>query len=232
VPLSKIPPFILIFFIIDLGLGAAHIIDYLSGRPYWLLSRLIDLGQEGNIPQWYSSVQWFTAAALLGIFAYYNFYRFRLRSWLLLALPLVFLAFSMDEVAMIHERLGRNTDVVLPGGSRQDNVFFRTGVWMFVMGLPFIALFAALVFSVRVYFRRAAGPLKKMLLGVAVFLGGALGSEAFSNFVIDFDSAYGVLQVVSEEVCEMLGSTIVLWGSFELLQQQRFTLRLDEVQID
>jgi hypothetical protein len=138
----------------------------------------------------------------------------------------------MDEVAMIHERLGRNTDVFLSGGSRQNDFFFRTGVWMFVLGLPFLALFAALIFSVRVYFSRAAGPLKKMLLGMAVFLGGALGSEALSNFVVDFDSIYGVLQVVSEEVCEMLGGTIVLWGSFELLQQQRFTLRLEEVQID
>jgi hypothetical protein len=30
----------------------------------------------------------------------------------------------------------------------------------------------------------------------------------------------------------MLESTIVLWGSYQLLQQHRFTLRLDEVQTD
>jgi hypothetical protein len=232
VSLSKIPPFVLVFFIIDFGLGAAHIIDYLAGRPVWLVSRLIDLGEEGNIPQWYASMQWFVVATLLGIFAYWNFHRFRVRSWLLLVLPLVFLAFSVDEVAMIHERLGRHTDVFLPDGSREDTVFFRTGIWMVVIGVPFIVAFAALIFSIRVYFRDAAGPLKKMLLGMAVFLSGALGIEALSNFVDDFDSFYGVLQVVSEEVFEMLGSTIVLWGSYDLLQRYRFHVRLDQVQVD
>lgn len=71
-----------------------------------------------------------------------------------------------------------------------------------------------------------------MLLGMAVFLGGALGIEAMSNFVADFDSAHGVLQVVSEEVCEMLGATIVVWGSYQLLQRYRFALHLDKVQPD
>lgn len=80
VSLAKIPPFVLVFFVIDLGLGAAHVIDYLAGRPYWLVSRLIDLGLEGNIPQWYASVQWFVVATLLGIFAYHNFHRFQFRS--------------------------------------------------------------------------------------------------------------------------------------------------------
>jgi hypothetical protein len=215
-----------------LALGAANILDYLTARPFWLLSRLIDLGLEGNIPQWYSSIQWFSVAALLGIFAYYNFHRSQIRSWLLLVLPLVFLAFSVDEVAQIHERLGRMTDVFLPSAARADMLFTRTGIWMFVMGVPLIAFFAALVFSIRVYFHRAAAPLTKMLLGMAIFLTGALGIEILSNFIANFESIYGVLQVVGEEVCEMLGSTIVLWGIYELLTLHGFVLHVDEVQVE
>ena len=41
-----------------------------------------------------------------------------------------------------------------------------------------------------------------------------------------------MLQVVSEEPCEMLGSTIVSWVSYDLLCRYRFNLTVDEVELD
>ena len=42
------------------------------------------------------------------------------------------------------------------------------------------------------------------------------GIETLTNFITP-GSVFGVLQVLSEEFCEMLGGTIVLWGSYELV---------------
>jgi hypothetical protein len=223
---ARIPLVILIFFIIDGALVAAYMLDFFAGHPYWRVTRFLDPGAEGNLPTWYSSIQWYSVATLLAIFTYRNFRISQIRSWLLLALPLVFLTFSLDEVAMIHEQLGTRTDVFLFGRvSRETTPFFRTGIWVFVIGVPFVVLFGALVLSIQTYFQRALAALVKMLLGMAITLTGALGIETLSNFV-DFVS----VSVVAEELCEMLGGTIVLWGSYELLRRHGFELRLDEAQ--
>jgi hypothetical protein len=228
-PRARIPPVILVFFIIDLALGLAYVVNYLAGQPIRMLTRLLDLNGECNLQSWYSSMQWFCVASMAGIFAYRNFSRSSRRSWLLVALALLFLAFSVDEVAQIHEGLGKRMDMMLPGGTRKNTPFSHTGIWMFVLGVPFIIFFGWLAYAARVYFRRAPGAYLKIVLGMAVFLTGAIGIEALSNLVVP-GSAFDILEnFVEEVVCEMIGSTIVLWGSYELLNEHRFTLQLDEV---
>jgi hypothetical protein len=228
-PRSRIPPVILIFFIIDLALGLAYIVNYLAGQPFRPLTLLLDLNGECNLPSWYSSMQWLCVAILLGIFAYRNFSRSSRRSWLLVALALLFLAFSVDEVAQIHEGLGKRTDIMLPGGTRKDTPFAHTGIWMFALGVPFILFFGWLAYSARVYFRRAPGAFVKLVLGMVVFLTGAIGIEALSNLVVP-GSAFDILENFVEEVMfEMVGSTIVLWGSCELLDKHGFAVRFDKV---
>ena len=59
---AQIPALILIFFMIDLALGMAYILNELAGRPYVRLTAFLDLGKEGNLPTWYSSIQWFCVA--------------------------------------------------------------------------------------------------------------------------------------------------------------------------
>lgn len=213
----RIPSVILIFLLIDLSLSAGYLFDTMAGHPFGAITSFIDLNGEQNLPTWYSSVQWYSVAALLAVFAWRNVSLRRLRSWLLLALPLVFLFFSLDEVAQIHEWLGDQSDRLLPGSDRANTPFFHTGIWMFVLGLPFLVLFAALIYSMRIYFRRTPGALVRMLGGMAVMLGGSIGIETLHNFV-DSDSILGALQIAAEEMCEMLGATLILWGSYELLR--------------
>jgi hypothetical protein len=201
---------------IDVALGTVYIFNYLAGQPYQPLTAFLDLNGEANLPAWYSSIQWFCVAALLGIFARRNFSLSQGKSWLLAALSLVFLAFSLDEIAQIHEKLGLMSDIFLPNASRKNTLFPRTGIWMFVIGIPFLALFVALILSIRSYFQRAPSAFIKMLFGLAIMMVGAIGIETFDNFVAP-TSVYGVLRVFLEEVCEMLGGTVVLWGSYELL---------------
>ena len=201
---------------IDLALGMAYILNELAGRPYVRLTAFLDLGKEGNLPTWYSSIQWFCVAILLGIFAHRNFSLSQRKSWLLLTLPLLFLVLSLDEVAQIHEWLGKMSDMLLPGGSRKNTLFSQTGIWMFAIGVPFLALFVVLILSLRIYFQRVPGAFAKIFLGTLFMLAGTIGIETLTNFITP-GSVFGVLQVLSEEFCEMLGGTIVLWGSYELV---------------
>jgi hypothetical protein len=174
-------------------------------------------------------MQWFCVATLLGIFVYHHYVRST--SWLLLMFPLVFLFLSLDEVAQIHEKLGSMSDLLLPGASRTHTLFSKTGIWMFVIGIPFLVIFVGLTFSLRSYFQHAPGAFVKILLGMAITLGGAIGLETLYNFVAA-SSVYSGLQNFAEEMCEMLGSTIVLWGSYELLSRHGFVFRPDRAEID
>src|SRR5690606_21402746 len=128
-------------------------------------------------------MQWFCVALLLGLFAYRHFEPGALRSWALGVLPLIFLALSLDEVAQIHEWIGRQSDVLLPGGRRNDTTFRRTGIWMFVVGVPFVLVITLLIYAARRYFAGQRHALRKLVLGIAIVLLGALGVEAVGNFV-------------------------------------------------
>jgi hypothetical protein len=231
-PHRRIPILILVFFIVDLALVVGHLINTLAGgRPSLMMTRFLDVRRENNLPTWYSSIQWFCVASLFGIFAYHNFTRSQKKSWLLGALPLLFLALSLDEVAGIHEWVGHESDILLPGSSRKYTLFDRTGIWMFVLGGPFLIFFAGLILSLETYFRRAPGAFVKVLLGMAVMLAGAIGIEALDNYhFIGASYLYRAAQGSAEELCEMLGSTTILWGSHELLYSYGFTWRLDRVE--
>jgi len=226
---ARVPPPILIFFVIDLALGIAYVANYLAGQPFGHLTAFLDLDGEANLPTWYSSIQWFCVAILLGVFAQYNFTLSQGKSWPLLLLPLVFLALSLDEVAHIHEQLGKKVDLLILGGTRTNTPFRWTGIWMFVIGIPFLAALAALLLSLRAYLKDAPGALFKIVLGMAVMLAGAIGIEILSNFV-DHQSAYGVAQVFAEESFEMFGATIVLWGSYELVCTEGLSLRIGRIE--
>ena len=130
-------------------------------------------------------------------------------------MPLLFLGLSLDEIASIHEQLGSMSDQLLPAGDRAAMIFPRTGIWMFLIGLPFIALLWALIVAVRPYLVHERGALAKIIAGMAVMLSGALVVEIFIN-LFERGSAGATIQIVVEELLEMLGATIVLWGSYEL----------------
>ena len=138
----RVPIPILALLAIDIGFGVAYLLIYVAAQPTFL-TPLLNLDVESNLPTWYSSIQWFCVAGLLAIFAIRNFSFSQKRSWPLLALPVVFLGLSLDEVAMIHERIGIRSDAFLPGGSRANTLFIKTGIWMFLLGVPFAALVAA-----------------------------------------------------------------------------------------
>ena len=64
----RIPAVVLTFLALDLTFAAAYLLDILAGHPLWQVRRLLDLDGEDSLPTWYSSIQWFCAAVLMGAF--------------------------------------------------------------------------------------------------------------------------------------------------------------------
>lgn len=218
---APVPKVIGFFFLCDLTLAFLYLIDRGLGRPVRMWTNFIDLDRESNLPTWYSSMQLFLVAVLLAIFASRRFSRREVASWFLPALPLIFALLSLDEIAQLHEKLGSRSDrLFLPAG-RQASPFPRTGVWMFLIGVPFFLAMLA-VFS---YLRRYVGGhrriIRKFLIALCVFVGSAVGLETLGNFLPE---AARVLQVCCEELGEMVGATTFLWATCDLLRREGLSL--------
>ena len=148
---KQVPAFVLGFFVIDVALGVGYLCNELVGRPIPILTLLLDLDLENNVSSWYSSIQWFMVALFVGLFAHCNFSLAQRKSWLLPSLSLLFLALSLDEIAQIHEWLGRKSDVLLSGASRHNTLLPETGIWMFVIGVSFAVFFSCCFFNEDVF---------------------------------------------------------------------------------
>jgi hypothetical protein len=208
---ARIPLLILFCFAADLALGLVFLVDAAWGDTM----QHFHLEMEANVPTWYASAQLQLVALLLGLFACARFERSNPDTWLLALLPLVFIALSADETAGVHEWIGYRSDALLPGGSREGTALARTGIWMFVLGLPLAALLLYAVHRLRAYLSYP-GVLPKFVAGLAVFLVGAAGVEVLVNFVEDGSQAH-MVQVFFEEVLEMAGVTTMLWAARDLL---------------
>lgn len=220
-----IPMPALVLLLTDLALAVAYLLDHALGQPFWISTRLLDLDGEGNIPAWYSSAQLLVLAAAFGLLAAARIARKAPGARGLLPLPLLCLALSCDEIAQVHEWFGRQSDVLLAAGHRQDTAFARTGIWMFLAGPPF----AALLFLAG---RRLAPVLagqpqaaRLYLAAAAVYLGSALGLEALSNVLAQGSIALA-LGVTGEETGEMLGVTLAVWATLLLLREEDLHLRI------
>jgi hypothetical protein len=224
----QLPTMIKFFFIADIALLVFYMVNHAMGAPFYTLTRLLNLDGESSISTWYSVIQLACVAQLAGLFAARNAHFCQVKTWPLLFLPLVFLALSMDELVQIHEWLGAKSDILLPGQDRLNTVFRVTGIWMFLIGIPFVAGLFGLVFVLRKYLSTVPGVLPKFLLGLAVLFTGATLIEILSNFT-QYGSFGYHLEVVCEEGFEMLGVTIILWALHDLLQGHGFSVHLDPV---
>ena len=227
-PSETVPIVIMVFFIADAVLVLLYLANQAAGEPSYFLTRLFNLDGEDSIPTWYSVIQLACVAALAGLFAARNVHAARASTWLLLILPLIFLALSMDEMVQIHEWLGIKSDMLLPEKSRENTLFPETGVWMFLFGIPFFAGFLGFIVILRRYFTSVPGVLTKFLLGLAILAIGATLIEILSNLV-ESGSVWYHLEIACEEGCEMFGVTVILWAFHDLLLGHGLSLHLEPV---
>jgi hypothetical protein len=209
------PRFIAALFIFIGLLAAAYVLDFVIGRPSDTLRTFVDLDHDQNLSTWFSSLLWFGSAFLSWQYATRRLTIPNKRSWLLLLLPLLFLAFSIDEVSRLHEAFGVKLDAFLLDVEREASALPATGVWIFVLGVPLIILLGVMMWALRSELADSPAAFSKILVGLVLVMTGAIGVEALSN-VVTIDSGSGVLQVLVEECLEMIGATVVLWGCYEL----------------
>jgi hypothetical protein len=213
--IERPPLFILILVAIELCLCFVYLFNYFVGQPFHAITALIDLDGEVSVGTWFSSMQLFLIALFFGIFAGFRFEWKKISSWLLLGLPLAFLFLSIDEAAMVHERIGYVADRFLKNGSRKGTMFHHTGCWIVLYGIMFFMFMTFLLVAIKKHFTGKMKSLIKLACGVVIFLGGAVGVEFLDNYTCK-DATLHVLEVCLEEFLEMLGATIICWSAWEL----------------
>ncbi len=225
VPTIKMPLFIKYFVMADFAIAFIYLSNiWVLGKQFKFLTRMIDLNGEANLPAWYSSVQLFLVAILWSVFVYEKFRREEKHSRKLLLVPIVFFMLSLDEIAQIHEFIGSKGDLLFPSVRRLGAPFSKTGIWMYLVLPPFLILVFLSAMNARRYLDMPRNISIVFATGLFIFIGSATGTEILSNFVIEGGRAAS-LQIALEELGEMLGITIMLWATYDLLISHHNFLR-------
>jgi hypothetical protein len=209
--------------LITLASLAARVAKYAWGYEGLLQPlRLFDVGEESNIPTWFSSLQLLLCSVLLAAIAVAQKRRGGRYGLHWGVLSLIFMLLSLDEGATIHEAMGQELERLLgsttgfePGGLISFFWVVPGAAFMLVVLLAYLRFLAHLPGSTRRLF----------LLAGALFVLGALGMEMLSAQVVsasggeaDWESVSGLpkivvgLQTSVEEMLEMLGVAVFAYA--------------------
>lgn len=174
--------------------------------PYGDLPGLakLDAGWEESVPTYYSSVLLLAAAFLLGLIA-----RARrmagepfARHWL--ALAVIFVALSTDEVVCFHEGL------TVP----VRNALHTGGALYYAWVVPAMGMLAALALVYSRFLLHLPRPVRRQfVLAAVIYVGGAVGLELAGGVLAAYSGehtlAYGLL-ATAEEAFEMIGVVLFI----------------------
>ncbi len=221
---KSIPLIVRLFFLADalvvLAAIASHLIAHYFGRE---APGFLRLSYESNLPTWYSSAQHAVVGTLLAILAVREIAIDR-RRWCIALPALMYLFFSFDEVAMVHERIARLVQAHSALGQSHGLTNSAPGM---IFCLPVAIAFAAYAaWSTKPYWQRRRGIVVKCVLGTGMILFCAGGLEIVVNLVKTHQFLVS-LETLVEESGEMLGTTIMLWGVIELLAVEKLVVAFD-----
>lgn len=203
---------------VDAGFIVAYVISvlYVMGRSY-SLAHWFDLDDEGTIPAWYSSAQLLTIFLLCWFHSRQVEDRKLGRFYFLTGA--VFLFFSADETAAIHETLNH----LLKKYSAIHALPNLDGTWMFAyLAVLLIVGFSFLKDALAFLAEKSGRTL--FILGALVFIAGGAGLELISYFVFFIRSTNSLgyfIEVCGEEFLEMLGESLMIYAMM---------LKIDSVQ--
>ncbi len=177
--------------------------------------RLFNLNGEANIPAWFSSCILLLSSFLLGIIAISK--KMNQGSCVLhwSVLSFIFLYLSMDEAAIIHEMAVKPLRSIFHlEGFFYYGWIIPAGIAVLVMGLAYLKFLFNLPPKTKWLF----------ILAGCIFVGGAIGMEAFSGL---YDDMFSQGRIVSddfviifetiEEFMEMSGIVIFIYSLLDYL---------------
>ncbi len=175
--------------VVVLSKGSSPDLPNIPYKVFWV-------GKESNVPTFVNFGLIAIAAALLLVVAQHSFRMADRWRWHWLGFGMLFVLMAFDEAAQVHEPVGQYL-------SQGYEIFFRK--WI-AAGLCIVAILALLGFN----FIRSmeAGTRKLVIAAAAIYLGGALGLEMLSGYLVYNDLENGLLATLGEETMEMVGAAI------------------------
>ncbi len=197
---------------------------YLLFANHPMLGERVDLGQEGNLPTWYSSFK-FTLAAIAALHCYFQGKQTQqayYRGWLLVTGLMILM--SMDETGQFHETATRWL-MESSGGSNLRDYFVVSregGALLWTLIFSPIIIFIGGALGIFYYLQFRAHP--RLLVAALVLVGLfalAAGLETMQAKILGAEnyldtSSWNQFKLFSaiEEMAELLGTTLLLWIHF------------------
>ncbi len=195
--------------LIGIHVGLSFIHYQLHELP-WHLRQIFDVDEEDSFPTWYSAMALFLTSGVLWVNARIQRQAQSPLRWHWSGLALGFLFLSIDEIAGMHETLNSVIEIswAIPGA-----------VVAAMIGGAYLTFLAQIP-------RRTA---VQFIIGGAIFVGGAVGVELFTEPYLDNDEldtlAYYLWTAV-EEAMEMGGVLIFLSALLKSMKGQATALSL------
>jgi hypothetical protein len=182
-----------------------------------IIPRFFVFDMEYNFPSLYSALGLLFCSYLLAMIATIKKptqYRYT-KSWTILSF--IFMYLAIDELCSIHELL-------IP---ILRNVFDAQGIFFFPWVIPAFILLIVFLIVFRDFIVNLPKKTKILfLLAGGVYVGGAMGMELIDGYfadVLGFDTkAYWIASTI-EELLEMLGIVIFIYGLLSYIQDNRKT---------
>jgi hypothetical protein len=212
----RVPAVIWLLFTVELILGVLFLLDRALDSPLWQLHVWFDFEHEAAVATWFSSMQLFCVSMVLALFSWGIRLDGERDPLILFGPPLLFLSLSADETIQVHEWIGYK---LFPEELRSGSVFGYVGIWGFVLGPLVLACAGWIGWRARRYLLVDRRILRRFVLGFMVLVGAGAFVEELANFVERGSGAH-MWQVFTEEMGEMVGVTLTLWASWELLRRQ------------
>lgn len=184
-----------------------NIIDYLCGKPFWQITRLIHLEEEGNFTTWFSSIILATGA----VYSYNCAQILPLNKearqlWEILAAGLMFM--SCDEVAQIHENLGNTINKYLIGSRSIEH-----SAWVIILGPIILLVFFVFAWKIKKHLKGSFEAIKYLLIGMLIYVTGAFLLEAITN-VLNHENLELIwkIEIILEGSLELIGAVFITQG--------------------
>jgi hypothetical protein len=190
------------------------------------VERVLSVGREQSIPTWYASVTLLICAVLLALIAWFKQQQQDqfTRHWGILAL--LFLFFSIDEVATIHEM----TTIPI------REAFNTTGLLYFAWVIPGAALAILVALTYYKFLQHLSRPMRLLFIASgAVYVGGAVGVESISAAFFEAYRAGSISNLAFErltDIEEMLEMAGVLLFIYTLLLYMKNVFNRIEIRVE